>query len=78
VLLIATHMNGVENLQQTLVAREHGPIACVGIELGPKSALRSIVRSMFQEAVAYVAGRGLLRPTSPVPPARLSRGDLCA
>jgi hypothetical protein len=62
VLLNATHINGVKSLQQALdVARDHGLILFVGIELRPAEVREALgrVRSQFSEAAAYAAGRRL-------------------
>ena len=62
VLLNAAHINGVKSLQQALdVAREHGLILFVGIELRPAEFREALgrVQSPFNEAAAYAAGRRL-------------------
>lgn len=62
VLLNATHLDGVQTLQQALdVAREHGLVLFVGIELRPAETRVAIerVRSAYDEAAAYAAGRRL-------------------
>jgi hypothetical protein len=62
VLLNAAHINGVKTLQQALdVARDHGQVLFVGIELGRAETRAALerVRSQFSEAAAYAAGRRL-------------------
>ena len=61
-LLNATHLDGVKSLQQALdLAREHGQVLFIGIELRPAEVRAALerVRSQFSEAAAYTAGRRL-------------------
>lgn len=60
VLLNATHLDGVQTLQQALdVAREHGLVLFVGIELRPGEIRFALerVRPAYEDAAAHVAGR---------------------
>ena len=62
VLLNAAHLDGVKTLQRALdVARDHGLIVFVGIELRPAEVRAALgrVKSPFDEAAAYAAGRRL-------------------
>jgi hypothetical protein len=60
VILNATELDGSHSLQEVLdVAREHGRVIFIGIELTPgeASAARERIRGACDEAAAHAAGR---------------------
>jgi len=60
VILNATELDGIHSLQEVLgVARKHGHVIFIGIELTPgeTSAALERIRGAYGEAAAYAAGR---------------------